>query len=174
MMLPLLPINMVTEDILMAIVDDWKNVKTYNGDEFMFVVKYVMKTGIGRVKSDGNHQDAVFPPVLWNVFGQKIRTNNAAESVHSRLNKKAAGRISLFRFLGIIEEGMRRTVDKMTRGCGSATNPVERRKTLSLHKHLHISILVKTPFNSWTSALQYLNSETKSAHSIIKHIWRPS
>ena len=49
-------------------------------------------------------------------------------SVHSRLNKKAAGRISLFRFLGIIEEEMRRTVDKMTRGCGSATNPVEREK----------------------------------------------
>ena len=79
MLLPLLPINMVTEDILMAVIDDWKNVKTYNGDEFMFVVKYIMKTYIGSVKSDGNHQDAVFPHAVWNVCGQKIRTDNAAE-----------------------------------------------------------------------------------------------
>ena len=95
MMLPLLPINMVTYDILVAITDDWKKVQTYDGDEFTFVVKYIQKMYIGRVKSDGNNQDAVFPPVLWNVCGQKVRTNNAAESVHSRLNKKAAGRISL-------------------------------------------------------------------------------
>ena len=174
MMLPLLPINMVTEDILMAIIDDWKNVKTYNGDEFMFVVKYVMKTYIGRVKSDGNHQDAVFPPVLWNVCGQKIRTNNAAESVHSRLNKKAAGRISLFRFLGIIEEEMKRTVDKMTRGCGSATNPVEREKNPLFAQalaHLH-SCQDSLQFLDICSSISQLRN--KSAHTIIKHIWRQS
>ena len=136
MMLPLLPINLVTEDTLNAITDDWKNVQTCKGDEFAFVVKYMKKMYIGREKSDGNYQDAIYPPDLWNVCGQKVRTNNTAESVHSRINKKAAGRISLFRFLGIIEEEMRRAVCCMTRGCVSATNPVECEKNTLFAKAL--------------------------------------
>ena len=128
MMLPLLPINMVTEDTLDAITDDWEKVQTCKGDEFESAVKYVKKIYVGYEKTDGNYHEAIFPRELWNVCGQKVRTNNTAESVHSRINKKATGRISLFRFLGIIEEEMRRAVECMTHGCVSATNPVEGEK----------------------------------------------
>ena len=173
-MLPLLPINLVIEDTLNAITDDWKNVQTCKGDEFAFVVKYMKKMYIGREKSDGNYQDAIYPPDLWNVCGQKVRTNNTAESVHSRINKKAAGRISLFRFLGIIEEEMRRAVCCMTRGCVSATNPVECEKNTLFAKALAHLYSRQNVIQFLESALQYHNSEARRMHSFIKHVCRPS
>ena len=108
MMLPLLPINLVTEDTLNAITDDWKNVQTCKGDEFAFVVKYMKKMYIGREKSDGNYQDAIYPPDLWNVCGQKVKTNNTAESVTAESTRKLPVDFLSFVSLGSLKRRCKR------------------------------------------------------------------
>ena len=92
---------------------------------FVPVIEHIGRTYIGRVKNKGKFKEAAFPPELWSICRRKIRTNNAAESVHNRLNKKTPDKVSVVQFLMIIEEEMRRTTTHISDGCVSATNAVE-------------------------------------------------
>ena len=62
-----------------------------------------------------------------------IRTNNGAESVHSQLNPKVSRKLSLFRFLIIIEEQMERSWKRIRSGCQFESRAVMPEKTVSLH-----------------------------------------
>ena len=128
MMIPFLPVVLIRDDVLDAINDDWKEHCGCHGNEFHPVINLLKRTYTGWVKRDGKYKESSFPPELWSICGRKIRMNNAAESVHSRLNKKTRHKISVVRFLMIIDEEMRRTTTRISEGCVSATNAVEEEK----------------------------------------------
>ena len=150
MMLPLLPVGLIGEDVLTAINDEWKSVETYSGGEFLQTINYIRRTYIGYVKSNGVFKAAIFPPTLWNVCGLKTRTNNSAESVHNRLNKKSGGGVSLFRFLMIIEGEMKRTMKRISEGCQPFTNAVEAEKN-------DLFALALSKLNTSRNSLQFLD-----------------
>ena len=70
-------------------------------------------------------QVPLFPPSLWCVSGRVSRTNNAAESVHARMNSEVSGKLSVFGFLSVIEHQMEATNDRIRAGCQLETRAVE-------------------------------------------------
>ena len=66
-----------------------------------------------------------------------IRTNNGAESVHAQLNPKVSGKLSLYRFLTIIEEEMMRSRKRIRSGCHSESRAVIPEKNRLLAVELH-------------------------------------
>ena len=56
------------------------------------------------------------------------RTNNAAESVHAQMNPEVNGTLSIFNFIRIIEEQMKRTNDRILAGCQPERRAVESTK----------------------------------------------
>ena len=66
-----------------------------------------------------------------------IRTNNGAESVHSQLNPKVSGKLSLFDFLRIIEGEMARSRKRIRSGCQSESRAVIPEKSRLLAGELH-------------------------------------
>ena len=66
-----------------------------------------------------------------------IRTNNGAESVHSQLNPKVSGKLSLFRFLKTIEEEMDRSRKRIRAGCQSESRAVVPEKNRLLAGELY-------------------------------------
>ena len=61
-----------------------------------------------------------------------VRTNNSTGSVHAHLNPKVSGKLSLARFLCIIEGQMRRNRIGIREGCISESTKVQREKNLLL------------------------------------------
>ena len=63
--------------------------------------------------------NAKFPKCLWSVSGLKVRTNNAAESFHPRLNAslRVSGEVTLDMFLFAVEKQMLNTAREIDAGC---------------------------------------------------------
>ena len=137
MLLPLLTEELVTPEIVVLIIDEWKAGCPQHKDAFNEIAKtilttYVQKPATRRAPS----RPPTFPPALWCVCGMSARTNNPAESVHSRINKKGKGKLSLFQFLSIVEDEMAEVEDRMASGCESESHAVEPRKNVLLAEEL--------------------------------------
>ena len=125
MMLPFLPHELITQRLVELIVREWRDAATTHKDAFDKIVVTLLRMYVRRESGKHPAKDPVFSSRMWSVCGKKIRTNNAAESVHSRLTPAASGRLSIFRFLKIIENEMNRATNAIHAGCPSSTNPVE-------------------------------------------------
>ena len=126
MMLPLIPVELVTSEvvarILLARSDHCPN---GHKDEFNEIAETLIRTYIGRPPTYPFPIDPRFPPSLWSVCGMSVRTNNSAESVHAQLNPKVGGKLSLVRFLCIIEGQIRRNRIRIHEGCKSESHAVQ-------------------------------------------------
>ena len=127
-MLPFLPQELITNDVLALIVSAWADAVPRRRNAFNPLLKTIASTYVGTRRPDAPPRPPRFPPSLWCVSGRRVRTNNAAESVHSTLNPKVSGRLSVFNFLAIIEEAMAEANARVAAGCKSESRAVERRK----------------------------------------------
>ena len=110
MMLPLLPEELITSHLLDVIIGRWARAFPNHANEFDGLKRHLLATYIRR--------SARYPPHIWSVSGKKIRTNNAAESTHSRLNAsiRVSGAVTMDMFLVAIETDMRNTSMEIKRG----------------------------------------------------------
>ena len=76
------------------------------------------------------------PPVLWSVSGGRVRTNNGAESLHSAIDPKSKGKLSLRRFLHLLEEEMAKARDRVAAGCRPESRPDVHEKNKALAAQL--------------------------------------
>ena len=103
MMLPFLPIDLITVDVVRMIFGRWAAAFPGRAGVFAKLYRHVIKNYVGPT--------ARFPVPLWCVCGRSIRTNNAAESSHAVLNAsvRVSGAVSLDMFLFAIEGQMGNT-----------------------------------------------------------------
>ena len=131
MMLPLLPQELLTPELVAFLKKTWEDSSPNNKRIFDKTFAVISKTYVGTHKKGAAGKQPTFHPSIWSVAGMKIRTNNSAESVHSRLNPKVSGHLSFLRFLMIVEEEMQRADSLIGGECLSQTNAVARiKKTL--------------------------------------------
>ena len=96
MMVPLLPEELVTLEIVDLILRAWKDGCPNHADAFDAVSKSFMETYVGRRRKRSRTVGPPrFPPSLWSVSGMRARTNNPAERVHSKMNEEVKGPLSL-------------------------------------------------------------------------------
>ena len=114
-MLPLLPYELITQQLVELIVQEWRDATQTHKRAFDRAITTLLKMYVGRETSKLKAKRPVYDKQLWNVCGMKIRTNNAAESTHGRLNQTVSRRFSMFRFLKIIENEMNRTTNMIAR-----------------------------------------------------------
>ena len=117
MMLPLLPVDLITVEVVDLIIGRWKSAFQQRPD-FDELRDYIVRTYVG--------PNASFKKEIWCVCGKSIRTNNAAESSHAVLNThvRVRGEISLDMFLFAIEKQMRNTSREIEAGCPSHTKSI--------------------------------------------------
>ena len=122
MMLPLLPLDLITTEVVAMIFERWAAAFPERAADFAKLHRHVMKNYVGR--------RARFPVQLWCVCGRSIRTNNAAESSHVVLNAsvRVSGAVSLDMFLLAIEGQMRHTRREIASGCPSHTKAIYARR----------------------------------------------
>lgn len=121
MMLPLLPLDLITVEVVDIIIWRWKNAFGPSPD-FDELRDYIVSTYVG--------PNASFKKEIWCVCGQSIRTNNAAESSHAVLNTfvRVSGELSVDMFLFAIEKQMRNTTREIQAGCPSHTKAIYARR----------------------------------------------
>ena len=118
MMLPLLPEERITSEVIDIILADWKaGVPDDLQTVFNGLATTVLKTYVGTPPGSNATSRPRFPPHIWSVSAQSVRTNNGAESLHSELNPKSKGMLSLHSFLAAIEGQMDRARDRIATGC---------------------------------------------------------
>ena len=118
MMLPLLPERLITPQVVGLILRMWVDGCPEHRDAFHSVVATILRTYVGVPQDDPETPTTPrFPPELWSVSGMTIRTNNSAESLHSEINQKVSRKMSLLRFLSIIEECMQTARERIASGC---------------------------------------------------------
>ena len=81
-----------------------------------------------------------------------MRTNNAAESLHSVIKPKAKGRLSLDRFLAIIEEQMDDARDSIATGCQPECRPA------APDKNRLLSVQLYKLFGGWIGLFNFLDN----------------
>ena len=122
MLLALLPEDLITPEVVELILADWKEgVPASLKDAFNNLAVKFIQTYTRKLQPDGQLPCPRFPPSLWSVGGRSVRTNNGAESVHSELNPKTKGRLTLHRFLAILEGQMAKARVRIASGCEPAS-----------------------------------------------------
>ena len=120
MMLPLVPLDLITPELVQFIVKASTDGRTEPPRELKAIRDYVLTFYVGKRRVGSGALDGPrYPPCLWNVSGMANRTNNAAESVHTLMNPEVSGRLSVFNFLRIVEKQMKRTNDRIRNACKS-------------------------------------------------------
>ena len=119
MMLPLLPEELATPEVLGLIHRAWTECCPDHRDAFNGLFATVTRTYVGTSPGYPDPVRPRFRPSIWSVSGRSIRTNNSAESVHAHLNTKVNGAVSLHRFLSIIEDQMSQGRKRIRKGCES-------------------------------------------------------
>ena len=125
MMLPMPPEELIYTAVVDFVVGRWKKDFPNNNNALKPLRDYLVRNYVG--------PRSINPPCIWSVSGRKIRTNNAAESCHSRLNAsiRVSGAVTLDTFLVAIETEMRKTTKEIKTGCKSHTKKIfERRDEL--------------------------------------------
>ena len=125
MMLPLLPEELISTAVVDLVVGRWKRDFPNHNNALKPLRDFLVRNYAG--------PRALYPPSIWSVSGRKIRTNNAAESCHSRLNAsiRVSGAVTLDMFLVAIETEMRNTSREIKTGCKSHAKKIfERRDEL--------------------------------------------
>ena len=128
-MLPLLPDDLITVEVVDLIIGKWKSAFQQRPD-FDELRDYLVRNYVG--------SNASFKKEIWCACGKSIRTNNAAESSHAVLNSyvRVRGEISLDMFLFAIEKQMRNTKREIKAGCPSHTKAIYARRNELLAKEL--------------------------------------
>ena len=128
MMLPLLPEELITPNVLDVVIGRWARAFPNHAALFNGLKRHLLCTYVRR--------SARFPPRLWSVSGRKVRTNNAAESTHSRLNAsiQVSGAVTLDMFLVAIETDMRNASMEIKAGCKSHSKIFEILDELLVHE----------------------------------------
>ena len=98
MMLPLLPEELICTAVVDLVVGRWKRDFPNHNNALKPLRDYLVRYYAG--------PRALYPPQIWSASDQKIRTNNAAESCHSRLNSsiRVNGAVTLDMFLVAIKK----------------------------------------------------------------------
>ena len=113
----------------------------------------MLRTYVGTpIEGTTDIQPPLFPPALWRVSGRVSRTNNAAESVHARMNSQVHGKLSVFGFLSIIEKQMEMTNDRIAAGCQTETRAVEG------VKNQRLAVELEKLLNSRQGVLNFLDN----------------
>ena len=130
MMLPLLPLDLITIEVVNMIFGRWSAGFPDRAADFAKLHRHVLKNYVG--------PRARFPVELWCVCGRSIRTNNAAESSHAVLNAsvRVSGAVSLDMFLFAIEGQMLHTRREIEAGCPSHTKAIYARRNSLLAQEL--------------------------------------
>ena len=130
MMLPLLPIDLITVEVVQTIFGRWSAAFPGRAGDFTKLYRHVINNYIG--------PRARFPVKLWCVCGRSTRTNNAAESSHAVLNAsvRVSGAVSLHVFLIAIERQMQNTAREIEAGCPSHKKAVYARLNVLLAREL--------------------------------------
>ena len=130
MMLPLLPIDLITVEVVQIIFGRWSAAFPGRAGDFAKLHHHVMKNYVG--------PRARFHANLWCVSGRATRTNNAAESSHAVLNAsvRVSGAVSLNMFLFAIERQMQNTTREIEAGCPSHTKAIFARRNTLLAQEL--------------------------------------
>ena len=151
-MMPLLPEEVINSEVLDLIIAAWRNeapVQLKNA--FDRLAKTIRRTYVGAPQGQQPPRPR-FPPHLWSVSGRSVRTNNGAESLHSTINPKTKGRLSLHRFLAIIEKAMAKARDKIATGCEPEARPAVPEKNALLAVELHNLL------GGWQGAISFLDN----------------
>ena len=111
MMLPFLPAELIDPAIVAAIFGRWTAAYEDHRNDFDELRDHVLDNYV--------RPGARFPVRFWSVSGRRVRTNNAAESSHSRLNAsvRVSGAVTLDMFLNAIEIEMRNTSREIAAAC---------------------------------------------------------
>ena len=136
MMMPLLPWELITPDLVCLILRVWDQGCPRHRGAFDGLADTVLRTYVGRDTTTATPIRPRFHPSLWSVSGRSIRTNNAAESVHSQLNPKVSGLLSIFNFLKTIEDEMEWSRKRIRSGCPSQSRAVIPEKNRLLAEEL--------------------------------------
>ena len=145
MMLPLLPLDLITVQVVDMIVSRWRcevpNHRLVFDDMRKHVVENYVKPNATFKKENGC------------VCGECIRTNNAAESSHAALNSmiRVSGAVSLDMFLYAVESQMRNTATEIKSGCPTHTRAIYAKRNVLLAKEL------SELFNGKQDALKFLD-----------------
>ena len=122
MMLPLVPETLVNREIVDDDLQLWE--AEFPGTVVVFdrFRDYLSKMYVGSM--------ATYKPHIRSVSGMRIRTNNAAESLHGRLNRtlRRDGKISCDQFLLAIQTQMANATREIRRGCEKRTKAVYQRR----------------------------------------------
>ena len=170
-MLPLVPEEFITDELVSYIVSFWKDANVCDKTAFDPMVKTLLGVYVGRLNRNGRRHTPFFNTRFWSVCGLKIRSNNSAESVHSRLNKKVKGTVSLVRFLQIFEGEMQIADERIATGCKSRANPVEFEKNKLLAKEYSMLVhrqIGTLDFLDNCSRIMFIKNKTK-AQSFTPH-----
>ena len=137
MMLPLLPEELATPEVLGLIHRDWAVSCPGHLEAFNSLIATITRTYVGTRPGDPARVQPQYHQSIWCVGGMSIRTNNAAESVHAQLKPKVNGKVSLYNFLSNIEEEMSRARKRLGSECESESRRVEPVKNTLLAEELH-------------------------------------
>ena len=84
MLLPLVPQELITLDLVELIIAAWRDSCKELPDAFDKLKRTILRTYVGTpIEGTSDVQPPLFPPALWCVSGRVSRTNNAAERVHA-------------------------------------------------------------------------------------------
>ena len=129
MMLPLLPLDLISVEVVDLIVWRWKmrfrSPEEHNDQRknvFDGLRNYIVNTYV--------RAGAQFTREIWRVSGRATRTNSAAESSHAVLNSSVrfCGEISIDMFLFAIEKQMWNTTREIRAGCPSHSKSINSKR----------------------------------------------
>ena len=122
MMLPLLPPDLICEDVVDMIVWRWRQAFNVFGVAFDGLKRHLIENYVSH--------NARFQKRDWCVSGRVTRTNNSAESSHARLNAtvRVSGAVSLDTFLFSIQKQMGNTSREIRNGCPSHSKTIYKRR----------------------------------------------
>ena len=122
MMLPLLPPDLISEDVVELIVWRWRQASNTFGWAFDYLKRHVVENYVS--------QNARFQKRDWCVSGCVTRTNNSAESSHARLNAtvRVSGAVTLDMFLFSIQKQMDNTSREIRNGCPSHSKSIYKKR----------------------------------------------
>ena len=145
MMLPLLPLDLITVQVVDMIVSRWRCEVQNHRLVFDDMREHVVENYV--------NPNATFKKANWCVCGECIRTNNAAESSHAALNSmiRVSGAVSLDMFLYAVESQMRNTATEIKSGCPTHTRAIYGKRNVLLAKEL------SELFNGKQDALKFLD-----------------
>ena len=124
MMIPLLPLDLITIEVVDMIIMMWKSFPRGEGSGVDKRKKAFDELG-NRLVNKYVRPGSTFERSSWCVCGRSIRTNNAAESSHAALNAsvRVSGEVYLDMFLFSNEGQLANTRREIEMGCPSYSKP---------------------------------------------------